>query len=75
MVEDEEAKRFDLLGLRLELGILRQEDTFPAFCDQMKGVAGALAEMNGIPMVAARMDLSLDWSCHLFPMPHSKMWQ
>jgi len=58
--EDEEAKRFDLLVLRLQLAILRQEDTFPALCDQMKGVVGALAEMNTIPMVAAQMNLILE---------------
>lgn len=57
---DEEAKRFDLLVLRLQLAMLRQEDTFTALQEQMQGIAGALSEMGSIPMVMAEMALIHD---------------
>ena len=58
--DDEEGKRFDLMVLRLQLAVLRQEDTFAALADQMKALAGSLSEMGNIPMVAAEMPLILD---------------
>jgi type I restriction enzyme R subunit len=64
--QDEEAKRFDLLVLRLQLAVLRQEDTFAALADQMKALAGALSEMGNIPMVAAVMPLILDLASDLW---------
>jgi type I restriction enzyme R subunit len=63
---DEEAKRFDLLVLRLQLAILRQEDTFSALADQVKALAGSLTEMGNIPMVAAEMPLLLDLGSDLW---------
>jgi len=64
--QDEEAKRFDLLVLRLQLAVLRQEDTFSALADQIKALAGSLTEMNNIPMVAAEMPLILDLGSDLW---------
>jgi len=64
--QDEEAKRFDLLVLRLQLAVLRQEDTFSALADQMKALAGALTEMGNIPMVAEEMPLILDLGSDLW---------
>ena len=64
--QDEEAKRFDLLVLRLQLAVLRQEDTFPVLADQMKTLAGALSEMGNIPMVSAVMPLILDLASDLW---------
>lgn len=58
--QDEEAKRFDLLVLRLQLALLRQEDAFTVLQEQMKGIAGALSEMGSIPMVMAEMALIHD---------------
>jgi type I restriction enzyme R subunit len=64
--QDEEAKRFDLLVLRLQLAVLRQEDTFAVLADQVKALAGALSEMGNIPMVAAVMPLILDLASDLW---------
>ena len=64
--DDEEAKRFDLMVLRLQLAVLRQEDTFAALADQMKALAGSLSEMGNIPMVAAEMPLILDLASDLW---------
>ena len=58
--QDEEAKRFDLLVLRLQLALMRQEDTFQSLQEQMKGIASALSGMTGIPMVNAEMALIHD---------------
>lgn len=64
--QDEEAKRFDLLMLRLQLAVLRQEETFSTLADQVKALAGSLTEMNNIPMVAAEMPLLLDLGSELW---------
>ncbi|TMC00331.1 MAG: DUF4145 domain-containing protein [Chloroflexi bacterium] len=58
--ESEEAKRFDLLALRLQLVILRSEPGFERLRDRVKEIAGLLEEKAAIPMVHAQMPLIQD---------------
>ena len=58
--EDEEAKRFDLLILNLQLAVLRQEPSFARLRDQVKGIAGLLQDKASIPMIQAELPLILD---------------
>jgi type I restriction enzyme, R subunit len=58
--ENEEAKRFDLLILRLQLAVLRSEPGFERLRNQVMGIAGLLEEKGAIPMVQAQMALILD---------------
>ena len=58
--EDEEAKRFDLLMLNLQLAVLRQEPSFARLRDQVKGIAGLLQDKASIPMIQAELPLILD---------------
>lgn len=58
--ENEEAKRFDLLILRLQLAILRSEPGFERLRKQVMEIAGLLEEKGAIPMVQAQMALILD---------------
>lgn len=55
--EDEEAKRFDMLLLRLQLARLRSEPGFVRLSQQVKAIAAALAEKDSIPMVREQMAL------------------
>jgi type I restriction enzyme R subunit len=55
--EAEEAKRFDLLMLSLQLAMLRAEPAFTRLRDQVKAIAGLLEEKSAIPMVRDRMVL------------------
>jgi type I restriction enzyme, R subunit len=55
--EDEDAKRFDLLMLRLQLTLLRSEPGFERLRDQVKAIAGVLEEKSAIPMVRDQMAL------------------
>ena len=55
--EDEEAKRFDLLMLNLQLAVLRVEPAFKRLSDQVKAIAGLLEEKASIPMVHEQMTL------------------
>jgi len=59
-VEDEEAKRFDLLMLSLQLAVLRVEPAFRRLSEQVKAIAGLLEEKSGIPMVREQMPLIQD---------------
>jgi type I restriction enzyme, R subunit len=52
--EDEEAKRFDLLMLNLQLAVLRTEERFRRLRDSVKSIASLLEEKSSIPMVHAR---------------------
>ena len=56
-VEAEEAKRFDLLLLNLQLAVLRAEPAFNRLSDQVKAIAGLLEEKSSIPMVHEQMPL------------------
>jgi type I restriction enzyme R subunit len=58
--ENEEAKRFDLLVLNLQLAMLRSEPGFPRLGDQVKALAGLLEEKSAIPMVRDQMALIQD---------------
>jgi type I restriction enzyme R subunit len=55
--EDEEAKRFDLLILSLQLALLRAEPSFVRLRDQLKAIAGLLEEKASIPMVRQQLAL------------------
>ena len=58
--EGEEAKRFDLLILNLQLARLRSEPGFERLRDQVKAIAGLLEEKAAIPMVREQMPLIQD---------------
>lgn len=53
--EDQEAKQFDLLMLRLQLAVLRTEPSFGRLRDQVIQIAGVLEEQSSIPMVQKQM--------------------
>ena len=56
----EEAKRFDLLLLNLQLALLRSEHAFERLRDQVKEIAGLLEEKSAIPMIRTQMVLIQD---------------
>jgi type I restriction enzyme R subunit len=58
--ENEEAKRFDLLVLNLQLAMLRSEPGFARLRDRVKELAGLLEEKSAIPMVRDQMALIQD---------------
>lgn len=58
--EAEEAKRFDLLILNLQLAVFRSEPSFARLRDQVKIIAGLLEEISTIPMVREQMPLIQD---------------
>lgn len=58
--EDETAKRFDLLMLKLQLAILTTDRSFPKLRDQVKEIANRLEQKRTIPMVSEQLDLILD---------------
>lgn len=55
--EDEEAKRFDLLMLNLQLAVLRHDPSFQRLSEQARAICGLLEEKAAIPMVAERIVL------------------
>lgn len=55
--EPEEARRFDLLILRLQLAVMKKQKAFVRLRDQVTTLAGALLEMASIPMVKAQLSL------------------
>ncbi len=58
--EDETAKRFDLLTLRLQLAVLTKDFSFIKLRDQVKEIASRLEEKASIPMVRDQLELILD---------------
>ena len=58
--EPEEAKRFDLLVLSLELSLLRDEPGYPHLQQKVREIAGLLEEYPTIPAVAAQLPLIAD---------------
>jgi type I restriction enzyme R subunit len=58
--DDQEAKQFDLLMLRLQLGLLRHEKSFTGWSEDVREIAGALEEKASIPMVRAELELIID---------------
>jgi type I restriction enzyme R subunit len=55
--DDEAAKRFDLLILRLQLCVLAHEPGFDRLRDQVREIASALLEITNIPAVGAQQQL------------------
>ncbi len=55
--EDEEAKRFDLLMLRLQLAVLRHEPGFDRLSGQVRTIASLLEEQATIPMIMQQLVL------------------
>jgi type I restriction enzyme, R subunit len=55
--EPEEAKRFDLLMLRLQLARLRSEPSFPRLQRQLQEILSTLEEKDSIPVVREQMPL------------------
>ncbi|MCW5661664.1 MAG: DEAD/DEAH box helicase family protein [Burkholderiaceae bacterium] len=58
--ENEEAKRFDLLLLNLQLAALRHEPAFARLRDRVKDIAALLEEKSAIPAVREQMVLIQD---------------
>jgi type I restriction enzyme, R subunit len=58
--EDETAKRFDLIILKLQLTTLTKSRDFTKLRDQLKEIANRLEEKRTIPMVNDQLDLILD---------------
>ena len=58
--DDLEAKQFDLLILRLQLGLLRHERSFMRWSTAVKEIAGGLEEKASIPMVRAELELIIE---------------
>ncbi|MDF0651760.1 MAG: DEAD/DEAH box helicase family protein [Nitrospira sp.] len=58
--ENEEAKRFDMLALSLQLALLRAEPGFARLRDRVKEIAALLEEKSAIPMVREQMVLIHD---------------
>lgn len=54
---DEDAKRFDLLMLRLQLAVLKVEPGFGRLKEQVQAIAAKLLEKTSIPMVRTEMVL------------------
>jgi type I restriction enzyme R subunit len=75
--EPEEAKRFDMLTLTLQLALLRAEPGFERLRDQLRTIAGLLEEKQAIPLVQAQMPLIQDlqtdewWQDATLPMLES----
>ncbi|MEO5812854.1 MAG: DEAD/DEAH box helicase family protein, partial [Rhodanobacter sp.] len=58
--EAEEARRFDLLLLNLQLALLHKEPSFVRMRDQVRQIAGLLEEKSAIPMVREHLQLIHD---------------
>jgi type I restriction enzyme, R subunit len=58
--EKEEAKRFDLLALSLQLALLRTEPGFDRLLNHVKEIAALLEEKDAIPLVREQMPLIQD---------------
>jgi type I restriction enzyme R subunit len=58
--DDQEAKQFDLLMLRLQLGLLRHEKSFTRWSADVREIAGALEEKASIPMVRSELELIIE---------------
>lgn len=58
--EDETAKRFDLLMLKLQLAQLTNDFSFTRLRDQVKEIANRLEEKGSIPMVRDQLEVILD---------------
>ena len=57
VAEDEEAKRFDLLILKLQLAVAARRAGSSGCSEQVKAIAGLLEEKTSIPMVQQQLAL------------------
>jgi type I restriction enzyme R subunit len=55
--DDQEAKQFDLLILRLQLGLLRHEKSFTRWSTEVRDIAGELKGKASIPIVRVELEL------------------
>lgn len=55
--QDELAKRFDLLALRTQLGVLIGDPGFVAVKKRIQAIANALAAQKSIPVIASNLEL------------------
>ena len=55
--ENEEAKRFDLLVLNLQLGLFHPAPGFTPMRDTVKEIAGLLEDRSNIPVIRAQLEL------------------
>ncbi|MDD2658114.1 MAG: DEAD/DEAH box helicase family protein [Methylococcales bacterium] len=55
--EDEEAKRFDMLILSIQLAILQARPDFTSLRERIQAIAGALEEQEAIPAIKVEMQL------------------
>ncbi len=55
--DDEEAKRFDLLMLNLQLAVLHVKPGFERLKEQVRSIVGMLEDKSSIPMVREQMPL------------------
>jgi type I restriction enzyme R subunit len=58
--EEEDAKRFDSLMLRLQLARLQGDHRFVRLAEQLRKIAGLLEEKKNIPMIRAELSLILE---------------
>ncbi|HZQ17456.1 MAG TPA: DEAD/DEAH box helicase family protein [Terriglobales bacterium] len=58
--DDQEAKQFDLLLLRLQLAVLGHEKSFTRWSEDVREIAGALEEKASIPMVREQLELIIE---------------
>jgi type I restriction enzyme R subunit len=58
--ENEDAKRFDLKCLQLQLALLREDAAFTGLQEQVRQIAAALEEKSTIPMVRDQLALIQD---------------
>jgi type I restriction enzyme, R subunit len=58
--EEEEAKRFDLLMLRLQLARIQGDHSFLKLAERLRAIAGLLEEKPNIPMIREQLPLILD---------------
>ncbi|MBI3922410.1 MAG: DEAD/DEAH box helicase family protein, partial [Armatimonadetes bacterium] len=64
--EEEEAKRYDLLMLNLQLAVLLAEPTFERLRNQATAIAGLLEEKSNIPMVQQELLLIQEMQTELW---------
>jgi type I restriction enzyme R subunit len=58
--QDEEAKRFDLLMLKLQLGVLHPAPGFERLRDQVRRIAALLEAQSSIPAIRLQLELILE---------------
>lgn len=54
---DEDAKRFDLMILRVQLAILKADKSYEGYRDQIRAIASALESQEAIPAIKAQISL------------------